>query len=108
VNTIKVWGNNVADISTEVASNEKTTKFAKGRIACNRSRAENAPVDFYSFVGFGDLAESMNGLKKGAFIKVTGTLQSNTYGEGESRRTSYEIVAKSVEIVERKSKEPAE
>lgn len=94
MNKITIHGNLVSDI--ELGANEKGS-YAHFTVASDRGRSENAGTDFFRCAAFGDWAnaENLGDLRKGTFVKVTGSVK---LGEYEGKQT-VQVVARKIERV---------
>lgn len=106
MNICAFTGNLVRDPEMHTFTNSKKCRFT---IAVNRQRAQadgTRLADFIPVSTWNKLAEAcMEYLQKGSKVAVTGRLATNRYeNEAGEKRTSFEIVAESVEFIGRTKK----
>lgn len=97
MNTITIHGN----LTKDVKIGEKDGKaYAHFTIASDNGKHKDAGTSFLNCAGFGDWVRELDGLAKGTFVKVTGSVRTSEY----DGRVSWQVIARSVE---RKAKEEA-
>ena len=99
MNQITVVGNLTSDPEIRYTSNGKAV--AHLTIASDRSRAKDSATDFIPCEVWEQLAETVNAdLKKGDFIRVTGSLRLESYeAKDGTKRTGAKVVIRKVERV---------
>ena len=90
MNSAKIVGNVTKDI--EVKYSEGGVPYARFTIASDRSSHADSKTDYIRISAMGDLAESLQGLTKGSFVKVSARIRVGTY-EG---RSTTELIANKV------------
>lgn len=101
MNSIEIVGNLTADPEIKYTSGGKSV--ASFRIASDRSRQTDSKTDYLPVTAWESLAESaMTNLRKGSFVRVKGTLRTDSYETSDgAKRTSFEVVARTIELVEK-------
>lgn len=100
MNSIEIVGNIVAEPEIKYTSGGKSV--ANFRMASDRSRQPDAKTDYLPITAWEALAEHAMTLRKGAFVRVRGSLRTDSYETNDGgKRTTFEIVARSIEPVER-------
>ena len=99
MNQITVVGNLTADPEIRYTSGGKAV--AHFTVASDRSRAKDAKTDFLQCEAWEALAESVNtDIRKGHFIRVTGTLRLESYeAKDGTKRTAAKVIVRKVEAV---------
>lgn len=111
---------NVAMLTGHLGANPEAKKLDNGRMLCRLSVATNKRwsdkdgerkerTDWHRVVAFGPLAENcLEYLSKGSHVAIQGELQTNSWqDEDGNNRRDVQVVAKSVEFLDKKGDAPA-
>ena len=101
MNKIEITGNVTSNMTLETAATGK--QYAKFSVASDRSRKRDSETDFFRAVAFDEVAVHAAAFGKGAFVRLTGSVQLGMHDE----KPTTEVIVRRIESAVREAEEIA-